>query len=179
MSTRKEKLSTKALRTLARHPDVISSLPDSVVYEAKNELADYIKKTLTKKNRWYDRKDIYYGSPQKLTRNALIRVIRQLGFGNNYIIELLRIFFNNNTLSNDDIKITLTNPVEIFNYLQHTYVPTRMAIDNQEDMLNLFNKKTLENIYANIAINEITAQRRKGDGFDLRGGKKKYKSKKK
>ena len=178
MSTRREKLSTKALRALSRHPNIIQSLPESVVHEAKNELANYIKKTLTKKNRWYDRKDIYYGSPNKLTRGALIRNIQQLGFANNYIVDLLRIFSNNHTLSNNDIKITLHDPTQIFDYLQYTYVPTKIDVANQNELLDLLSKKALQEIYNSVATREIAAQRRKGQGFDRWGGKKSRKLRK-
>lgn len=179
MLTRKESLQTKVLRSLANQPDVINSIDDTITFKGKNELSDYIKKTLKQRHRYLNREDIYYGLPENLTKDAIIRIIIDQGFSNNNIIDILESKYNEQILNPDQLRITLNNPDDIFSVLDFLFVnPRSINSDNQTLLLNLLSKQALSEIYNKVAQSDIERQRIKGDKFDIGGGTKRRKRRK-
>ena len=185
MTSRKLSLKARTLKALSQNPEVLRSIPSPLKYEAENELASLIQRRQRKQVRNRTREDIYYGEPDKLTKAALIRIILDQGYGNEDLLEIIRQLYEFGEIKSKDIKITITNPESVFEFLLNNISNVEGDEDifiypdsRQKQFLELFHKRIINELYKGIVTNEIREQREKGEGFDLRGGRKKRRKRK-
>jgi len=174
---------------LSKYPQLLRAIPSPGNLPAKNHFASKAQKIIRANKRYKTRKDVYFGKADRLRKNAIIRLLLEQdhGFSNSDILDLLLNGLNHNRLNAQNLKIELTDPYKIIDYLRCIYQVPGLRFFQQDQLLGLLSKDALDEIYSAVFRDEIRDQGRRdksnfrkyGHTASPRGGRRKKSVKRK